>query len=94
MPCSRANRISAASWWTASCAATAASRRRSCADAKYLEGLGRNFGANLTQFELEYLVAEEWAQTAEDVLWRRTKCGLHMTQPQRDAVADFMKNPR
>jgi len=63
-------------------------------DAKYLEGLGRNFGANLTQFELEYLVAEEWAQTAEDVLWRRTKCGLHMTQPQRDAVADFMKNPR
>jgi len=63
-------------------------------DAKYLEGLGRNFGANLTQFELEYLVAEEWAQTAEDVLWRRTKCGLHMTQPQRDAVADFMKSGR
>jgi len=63
-------------------------------DAKYPEGLGRNFGANLTQFELEYLVAEEWAQTADDVLWRRTKCGLHMTQPQRDAVADFMKNPR
>ena len=33
-------------------------------------------------------------ETAEDVLWRRTKCGLHMTQPQRDAVAEFMKAPR
>ena len=58
------------------------------------EGLGRNFGANLTQFELEHLVAQEWAQTAEDVLWRRTKCGLHMTEPQRDAVAQFMKDGR
>jgi glycerol-3-phosphate dehydrogenase len=63
-------------------------------DAKYAEGLGRNFGAGLTQKEVEYLVAEEWAQTAEDVLWRRTKCGLHMTQPQRDAVAEFMKTGR
>ena len=63
-------------------------------DAKYPEGLGRSFGANLTQFELEYLVAEEWAQTADDVLWRRTKCGLHMTQPQREAVAEFMKSGR
>jgi glycerol-3-phosphate dehydrogenase len=63
-------------------------------DAKYVEGLGRNFGANLTQFEIEYLVAEEFAQTAEDVLWRRTKCGLHMTQAQRDAVAEFMKAGR
>jgi glycerol-3-phosphate dehydrogenase len=63
-------------------------------DAKFAEGLGRNFGAGLTQHEIEYLVAEEWAQTAEDVLWRRTKCGLHMTEPQRDAVAAFMKAGR
>ena len=35
--------------------------------------------------------AEEWAATAEDVLWRRTKCGLHMTPAQREAVAEFMK---
>jgi glycerol-3-phosphate dehydrogenase len=63
-------------------------------DAKYAEGLGRNFGGGLTQHEVEYLVAEEWAQTAEDILWRRTKCGLHMTEPQREAVAQFMKGGR
>jgi glycerol-3-phosphate dehydrogenase len=60
-------------------------------DARYPEGLGRGFGAGLTQREVEYLVAEEWAETAEDILWRRTKCGLHMTAPQRDAVDAFMK---
>ena len=55
-------------------------------DARFAEGLGRTFGAGLTQREIEYLVAEEWAVTAEDILWRRTKCGLHMTAEQRDAV--------
>jgi glycerol-3-phosphate dehydrogenase len=61
-------------------------------DARYAEGLGRNFGAGLTQYEVEYLIAEEWAQTAEDVLWRRTKCGLHMTAQQREAVAEFIQS--
>ena len=59
--------------------------------ARSAEELGRSFGAGLTQREIEYLVAEEWAETAEDVLWRRTKCGLHMTAPEALAVADFMK---
>ena len=61
-------------------------------DARYVEGLGRNFGAGLTQHEVEYLVAEEWAATAEDVLWRRTKCGLHMSPGQRQSVAEFMQS--
>jgi len=61
-------------------------------DAKYTEGLGRNFGGGLTQHEIEYFVAEEWAQTTDDVLWRRTKCGLHMTPEQRQAVAEFMQS--
>jgi D-erythritol 1-phosphate dehydrogenase len=61
-------------------------------DARFAEGLGRNFGATLTQREIEYLCAQEWAATAEDVLWRRTKCGLHMTPAQREAVAEFMKD--
>ena len=60
-------------------------------DARFPEGLGRNFGGGLTQHEIEYLVAEEWAETAEDVLWRRTKCGLHMTPQQRDAQAFVRK---
>jgi len=60
-------------------------------DARRPEALGKSFGAGLTQSEIEYLVAQEWATTAEDVLWRRTKCGLHMTPAQCDAVGEFMK---
>jgi glycerol-3-phosphate dehydrogenase len=63
-------------------------------DARFAEGLGRNFGGGLTQHEIEYLVAEEWAATAEDVLWRRTKCGLHMSAQQRESVAAFMQPAR
>jgi glycerol-3-phosphate dehydrogenase len=61
-------------------------------DARFAEGLGRNFGGGLTQHEIEYVVAEEWAATAEDVLWRRTKCGLHMTPQQREAVGAFLQS--
>jgi glycerol-3-phosphate dehydrogenase len=60
-------------------------------DVRFPEALGKSFGGGLTQREVEYLVAEEWAATAEDVLWRRTKCGLHMTTAQREAVDAFMK---
>jgi D-erythritol 1-phosphate dehydrogenase len=63
-------------------------------DATLPEHLGRNFGAGLTEREIDYLVTEEWAVTAEDVLWRRTKCGLRMTVPQREAVDAFMRQGR
>jgi glycerol-3-phosphate dehydrogenase len=49
--------------------------------------LGEDFGAGLTERELRYLVEREWARTAEDVLWRRTKAGLLMTPAQRERVA-------
>ena len=49
--------------------------------------LGASFGATLYAREIDWLIANEWALTAEDILWRRTKCGLHLSQPQRDAVA-------
>lgn len=39
--------------------------------------LGQLFGADLYAKEVDYLTAHEWAQTAEDILWRRTKLGLH-----------------
>lgn len=52
--------------------------------------LGRDFGATLTEAELGWLVAHEFAQTAEDVLWRRTKLGLHMTPQEARAVEDWM----
>jgi D-erythritol 1-phosphate dehydrogenase len=50
-------------------------------------GLGRHFGAHLYEAEVRYLVANEWAQTPEDVLHRRTKQELHMTEDERAAFA-------
>jgi glycerol-3-phosphate dehydrogenase len=52
--------------------------------------LGEDFGAGLTERELRYLVEHEWARSAEDVLWRRTKAGLLMTPAQRARVAQAM----
>ncbi len=47
-------------------------------EARQMRDLGQNFGADLTRAEVDYLVANEWARTAEDILWRRTKLGLHV----------------
>ncbi|TGQ47878.1 glycerol-3-phosphate dehydrogenase [Mesorhizobium sp. M00.F.Ca.ET.216.01.1.1] len=53
--------------------------------------LGRNFGADLYEAEVRYLVQNEWAVTAEDVLWRRTKRGLHLSREQAAALDEFMR---
>lgn len=58
--------------------------------ARTLEDLGEHFGAGLYAKEVDYFVAQEWAVTAEDVLWRRTKAGLHLTSAQREAVLRHM----
>lgn len=60
------------------------------ADAGSLEDLGEHFGAGLYAREIKFLQRTEWAQTAEDILWRRTKLGLHMTEAQRARVADWL----
>ena len=52
--------------------------------------LGEDFGAGLTERELRYCVEHEWAQSAEDVLWRRTKAGILMTPAQRERVAKVL----
>ena len=59
-------------------------------DAKDLADLGEDFGANLTEREVAYFVEHEWARTADDVLWRRTKSGLHMSEAQRARLAQRM----
>ncbi|HWV01318.1 MAG TPA: glycerol-3-phosphate dehydrogenase [Devosia sp.] len=46
--------------------------------ARRMEDLGEVFGADLTRREVDYLVENEWARTAEDILWRRTKLGLRV----------------
>jgi len=52
--------------------------------------LGAHFGADLTEVEVAYLMAKEWATTAEDVLWRRGKLGLRLTPAETEALAAFM----
>ena len=59
-------------------------------DAKVERGLGRNFGGGLYERELDYLVRKEWAKEVDDVLWRRTKCGLHMSAAEKTAVRDYL----
>ncbi len=53
--------------------------------------LGRTFGADLTEAELRYLVDTEWARTAEDVVWRRSKLGLHLSAEQIAAIDEAMR---
>jgi len=52
--------------------------------------LGRNFGSGLSEAEVKYLQAEEWAQTAEDILWRRTKLGLRLDDAEQAALAQYL----
>ena len=52
--------------------------------------LGRHFGANLYEREARFLSREEWAETAEDILTRRTKHGLHLGRAQVDAFGDWL----
>jgi glycerol-3-phosphate dehydrogenase len=61
-------------------------------NANSIADLGRHFGADLYAAEVEYLMAEEWAETAEDVLWRRTKLGLRLSNDQKSDLASWMKS--
>jgi len=65
--------------------------RKILGGARGLADLGTDFGAGLTRAEIDYLVSEEWAETAEDVLWRRSKLGLHMTEEARACVAGYVR---
>jgi len=58
--------------------------------AKRPEDLGVCFGSDLTSAEVRYLMTKEWAQTADDVLWRRSKLGLRVSQQQAAALDRFM----
>jgi glycerol-3-phosphate dehydrogenase len=62
-------------------------------NARCLADLGHHYGAGLHEAELRYLIEKEWARTAEDVLWRRTKLGLFMTPQEQAALAAAMEKP-
>jgi glycerol-3-phosphate dehydrogenase len=59
-------------------------------DAATPTDLGRHFGHTLYAREVDYFLRHEWAHTAEDVMWRRTKCGLHMNLQQKHELVDYV----
>ena len=60
--------------------------------ASNLVGLGQHFGGTFYEAEANYLRAHEWAQTADDILDRRTKHGLHLSQQQRESFARYLND--
>lgn len=58
--------------------------------ARRMEDLGRIFGTDLIEAEVRYLVREEWARTAEDILWRRSKLGLRFTAGEVAALEEWL----
>ncbi|MFY9990031.1 MAG: glycerol-3-phosphate dehydrogenase [Rhodoplanes sp.] len=52
--------------------------------------LSERFGADLTAAEVRYLMREEWAETADDILWRRSALGFGFAATEREALAQFM----
>jgi glycerol-3-phosphate dehydrogenase len=59
-----------------------------------MDDLGGWFGADLTAAEVRYLMRKEWAQTADDVLWRRSKLGLRLSSAQVEALERFISQPQ
>ena len=60
-------------------------------DATSPADLGRVFGADLTEAELRYLADFEWAMTASDAVWRRTKLGLRLSEAEVAAVDEYLR---
>ncbi|NKB32929.1 MAG: glycerol-3-phosphate dehydrogenase [Pseudomonadales bacterium] len=59
--------------------------------ARAISDLGVKFGANLYQREVDYLCTEEWARTAEDILWRRTKLGYLLSESEKQSLSNYIK---
>jgi glycerol-3-phosphate dehydrogenase len=63
-------------------------------EARRVEDLGRGFGHDLTEAEVVWLMDREWAREAADVLWRRSKLGLRLSEAEAKALADWMAERR
>ena len=59
-------------------------------DVKSPADLGAHFGAQLYGREIDYMIEHEWALTGDDVLYRRSKTGMHLSARQRAAVEDYV----
>ena len=68
--------------------------RRILGEARSAEDLGRRFAWNLTEAEVRWLMDAEWARTADDVLWRRSKIGLRVSADEAAALDAWMGEAR
>jgi glycerol-3-phosphate dehydrogenase len=59
-------------------------------EARIAADLGEHFGNGLTAAEIDYLLRNEWAKSADDILWRRSKCGLGMSASAQHRVAEYI----
>ena len=57
---------------------------------KNMSDLGKCFMPTLYQAEIDYLRKEEWVETCDDILWRRTKLGLTISDTQKQSLIDYM----
>ena len=56
-----------------------------------INDMGQNFGGALTEREVIYLMENEWAECAEDVVWRRSKIGIRLNQKEISTLDKWMK---
>ena len=69
---------------------TAPWRKTSSGGATSANDLGTPFGHGLYEREVEHLIRNEWAVSADDILWRRTKLGLHMSEAERARLSEWL----
>ena len=55
------------------------------------EERGQHFGAGLYESEVRYLMSREWAHSMEDILWRRSKLGLRLSQPEQQQLHAWLE---
>jgi glycerol-3-phosphate dehydrogenase len=58
--------------------------------ARFAKDMGKSFGP-LSEREINYLIAEEFVREPDDILWRRSKLGLHLSADEQKALRDYMK---
>ena len=63
-------------------------------NASKAKDLGRDFGMGLSDAEIDYLVTSEWARTSEDILWRRSKLGLHLPKSAAADIGAYLERRR
>lgn len=60
-------------------------------NARAPDDLGTDFGAGLRAREVDYLIRHEWARSADDIIWRRTKLGYYLTPAQVERLDRYIR---